>query len=410
MNNKKFIPGKTKVQYAGAYYDDKEINAIIESVKKGWFGVGAKAEQFENEFAKYIGVTNSIVTNSGSSATLLAVAGFQFEPGSEVITPACNFPTSFNPIVQQNLVPVLIDADLGTYNIKTDLIEKAISEKTVALLIPHTLGNPCNMKKILAIKEKYNLKLIEDNCDALGSQYDGQKTGSFGDVATCSFYPAHHITMGEGGMVYTSDSTLAKKIRSLRDWGRACSCAWNETSPLGACGNRFNFQLGDLPKGYDHRYTYTNIGYNLKPVEFQCAMGVEQLKRLPFFVERRKENFKAFYNFFKGLEQYFILPQWEQESETSWFAFPLTVKDGAPFGRTDISVFLEEHNIQTRPLFAGNIIRHPAYKDTKYRVFGELKNSDKILVDTFFIGVWPGMDSAQIDYVKKVVKEYLAKY
>ncbi|MBU0598629.1 lipopolysaccharide biosynthesis protein RfbH [Patescibacteria group bacterium] len=406
MNKKKFIPGKTKVQYAGAYYDNKEVDAMIKSIKKGWFGVGEKADKFEKEFAQFIGVKNAIVTNSGSSATLLAVAGFGFKPGLEIITPACNFPTSFNPIVQLGLVPVLIDVDLGTYNIKAELIEKAITKKTVALLIPHTLGNPCNMKKIMKIKKKYNLKLIEDNCDALGSTYNNQKTGSFGDVATCSFYPAHHITIGEGGMVYLNSNSRERKIRSLRDWGRACHCKWDQKNPHGACKNRFNFQLGDLPKGYDHRYTYTSIGYNLKPVEFQCAMGLEQLKKLPFFVKKRRQNFTKLYNYFKKFEKYFILPKWEKEAKPSWFSFPLTVKDKAPFSRRDISIYLEDHNIQTRPLFAGNIIRHPAYKNVKYRISGSLKNSDKILLDTFFIGVWPGMDDEQIGYIKKTVNKF----
>ena len=410
MKKKTFIPGKSKVQYAGAIFDQREIDAVVDVLEKGWIGIGKKADEFETEFSKYLGVEETIVTNSGSSSNLVAVTALGFEPGSEIITTATTFPTTLNPILQNNLVPVVIDVEMGTYNINVDLIEGAITDKTKALMFMHSLGNPCDMTSIMSIARRHNLVVIEDNCDALGSKTNGTYTGSIGHVSTASFYAAHHMTMGEGGAVCTNDPVLAQKMRSVRDWGRACACKKCVVigDPNAKCRMRLNTTFEDLPKGYDNKYIYTNIGYNLKPTEMQCAFGVEQLKRLPDFVTKRKKNFNTIYTSLKKYEEYFILPKWLPESEPSWFSFPITVKDTAPFTRNDIIHFLEDRNIETRLLFAGNITRQPAYKNSAIRVHGELTNSDKVMKDTFFIGVWPGLIEKEISFVLDTFKTFIA--
>lgn len=411
MNNK-FVPFKMKIQYSGPYYDDKEINAMIRSIKKGWFGVGKEAKNFEESFARFMGVKEAIVVNSGSSANLLALGALELGPGAEVITSACTFPTAFNPIIQNNFIPVVVDVELGTYNISPELIEPAITDKTKALMLVHNLGNPCHMAKIMPIVRKYGLKVIEDNCDALGAAFDGKLTGTFGDIATSSFYVAHHITMGEGGAVYTDNPLVAEKIRSLRDWGRACACkicnvAINRNYK---CFKRHDTKTMGLPDGYDNRYLYKTIGYNLKPLDFQCAMGVEQLKKLPLFIKMRNNNFRRLYNFFQGYEEFFILPKWLDESTPSWFAFPLTIRKNAPFKRIQMIGYLESRNIETRFIFAGNIIRHPAYTKAKYRISGTLNNADDLMRDAFFLGIWPGMTKEMLDFIEDSIKQFIGKY
>jgi CDP-4-dehydro-6-deoxyglucose reductase, E1 len=404
---KSFIPGETYIPYAGRVYDEKEIISLVDSALDFWLTAGRFAKQFEEEFAKFLGVKYCILTNSGSSANLLAISALtspklgekRLKPGDEVITAACAFPTTINPIIQNNLIPVFIDVDVGTYNIQTDKIEGAISKKTKAFFLAHTLGNPFNLTKIQKICENYNLWLIEDNCDALGSKYNDRYTGTFGHIATFSFYPAHHITMGEGGALVTNDSDLKRLIVSFRDWGRDC---WCEPGCDNTCDKRFSWQLGSLPYGYDHKFIYSHIGYNLKLTDMQAAVGVEQLKKLPSFIEARKKNFKLLYEDLKTYEKYFILPEVEPEADPSWFGFLITVRNNAGFTRDEIVKYLENNKIATRMLFAGNITRHPSFENVKYRVFGGLKNTDFIMNNTFWVGVYPG-------YTEKIIKYLLEK-
>lgn len=399
-----FIPGKTKISYAGRVYDQNEIISLVDSSLDFWLTAGRFAKQFEKEFAKFLGVAHCLLTNSGSSANLLAISALtspkleerQLKPGDEVITVAAAFPTTVNPIIQNNLTPVFIDVDVGTYNIQADKIENAISDKTKAIFLAHTLGNPFNLKTIMEVAEKHNLWVIEDNCDALGSKYNGKYTGTFGDIATFSFYPAHHITMGEGGALVTNDAQLKRIIESFRDWGRDC---WCELGHDNTCGKRFGWQLGTLPFGYDHKYIYSHIGYNLKITDMQAAIGVEQLKKLSSFIEVRKKNFKLLYEGLKKYEKYFILPEVKPEADPSWFGFILTVRENAGFTKNDIVEYLEENKIATRMLFAGNIVRHPSFENVKYHIYGNLVNTDHIMNDTFWIGVYPGITNEMIDYI-----------
>ncbi len=411
---KNFVPGKTWIQYSGGVFDDKEINASIETLVDGWFGLGKKAEQLETGLAKFVGAKGSILTNSGSSSNLLAIASLMshffmghMSPGDEVITAACGFPTTVNPIVLYGLVPVFLDVNPETYNINAKDLEKALSKKTKAVMIAHTLGNPNEMDKIVAFCKKHNLLLIEDNCDALGSEYNGQRTGSFGILATQSFYPPHHMTMGEGGAVHYNDARFDRITRSLRDWGRSCWCRGDEKRTLGACGVRFNYRVGGQP--YDHKYMFNQIGYNLKPIEPQAAMGVEQLKRMPKFMKARKKNFDRMYKHAQAWKKHFILPKALPKADPCWFAFPLTIRDGASFTTHDITTFLEARMIQTRPLFAGNITRQPAYFRVKYRKIGNLENADRILHNTFFTGIYPGLGNKEIDYIAESIHDFLQK-
>jgi CDP-6-deoxy-D-xylo-4-hexulose-3-dehydrase len=415
QKNKQFIPGQTWVQYAGSVFDDKEVNAMCEAILDGWFGLGQRAENLEVGISKYLKTKGCILTNSGSSANFLAIAGLMspmldnhLKKGDEIITPACGFPTTVNPIIQHGLIPVFIDVEMGTYNINPKILRKALSKKTRAVFIPNTMGNPNEMDEIVRFCNKNKLFLIEDNCDSLGSEYKGRKTGSFGILSTQSFYPPHHMTMGEGGAINYNDERFEKIIRSLRDWGRACYCRGDEKHRLGACKHRFDFKIDGKP--YDHKYMFSQIGYNLKPIEPQAAMGVEQLKRLPDFTKARRKNFERFYKHAKKWEEFFILPKATKDSSPSWFSFLLTIKDGVKFNRLDITTYLEEKMIQTRPLFAGNILKQPAYKNIKCRVIGSLKNSDKIMHDTFFLGVYPGMTSEMIDYIAENINAFLSQY
>lgn len=399
-----------KISASGKIVDENDLYNLIDASLDMWLTAGRFTEEFESTFPKILGRKYCVLVNSGSSANLLAISALtsyklgesRLRPGDEVITVAAGFPTTIAPIIQNKLVPVFVDVELGTYNIDVGQLEKAISNKTKAIFIAHTLGNPFNVSKVLEITKKYNLWLIEDNCDALGSKYSGKYTGTFGDISTFSFYPAHHITMGEGGAILTDDPELYKIILSFRDWGRDCWCPPGRDN---TCGRRFSWKLGDLPFGYDHKYIYSHLGYNLKATDFQAAIGLSQLKKLPDFIKKRKENFNLLYEGFKkeGLDKYFILPIWLSESEPSWFGFPLTIKDEAEFNREDLIKYLEKNNIGTRLLFAGNIIKQPAFtnSDIEYKIIGDLKNTDKIMRDTFWIGVWPGIKNEDIEYMIK---------
>jgi CDP-6-deoxy-D-xylo-4-hexulose-3-dehydrase len=409
---KKFIPGKTWIQYAGGVFDDKEINASIESLIDGWFGLGKKAGELELGLAHFVGAKGSILTNSGSSSNLLAIASLMsyFYPGhmsagDEVITSACGFPTTVNPLVLYGLIPVFLDVTQDSYNIDVNYLEKALSKKTKAVMLAHTLGNPNDMDTVMAFCKKYNLFLIEDNCDALGSEYNGQRTGSFGVLATQSFYPPHHMTMGEGGAVHYNDVRFERITRSLRDWGRSCWCRGDEKRTLGSCGARFNYRVNGKP--YDHKYMFNQIGYNLKPIEPQAAMGVQQLKRMPSFMKARERNFARMYAHVQAWEKYFILPRALPKAKPCWFAFPLTVRDGASFTAHEISMFLESRMIQTRPLFAGNLTRQPAYFRVKYRKIGNLPNADRVLHNTFFVGIYPGLGNKEIDFIAQSIHDFL---
>jgi len=410
-SQEKFIPGKTKINYAGRIYNEEEMINLVDASLDFWLTAGEYARKFEEEFAKFLGVKYCLLTNSGSSANLLAISALtspklgerRLKPGDEVITTACGFPTTLNPIIQNNLIPVFVDIDLGTYNIQVDKIERAISKKTKAIFIAHTLGNPANLEKILKIVKKYNLWFIEDNCDALGSKYKGKYTGTFGHLATFSFYPAHQITMGEGGAVVTDDPLLKKIVASFRDWGRDC---WCEPGHDNTCGKRFSQQFGKLPFGYDHKYVYSHIGYNLKITDMQAAIGVAQLKKLPSFIKARRKNFDELYKFFKNYQNYFLLPQPEKNSKPCWFGFPLLVRKTAPFTRNNIVQYLEDNKIATRMLFGGNLTKQPAYQNVKYRIFDSLKNTDLVMENLFWIGVYPGITKEKLNYAIKIMNKF----
>jgi CDP-6-deoxy-D-xylo-4-hexulose-3-dehydrase len=412
---KKFVPGKSRINYAGRIYDEKEIINLVDSSLDFWLTSGRYAKEFENNFAKFLGVKYCLLTNSGSSANLLAISALtspklgkrQLQQGDEVITTACGFPTTLNPIIQNNLIPVFVDIKSPTFNIDPELIEGAVTSKTKAIFIPHTLGSPADLDKILKIVKKYNLWLVEDNCDALGSKFNGKYTGTFGDISTCSFYPAHHITMGEGGAVLTNNLELKKIIASFRDWGRDC---WCEPGCDDTCKKRFSWKLGDLPPGYDHKYIYSHIGYNLKITDMQSAIGLAQLKKLPKFIKDRKNNFNSLYKFLKKYEKYLILPEAEKNSDPAWFGFPVLVKETAPFKRGEIVNYLEENKIATRMLFGGNLLKQPAYKNIKFRTDGNLKNTNLAMNDLFWIGVYPGITKEKINYVLGILGNFFEKY
>ncbi|MFH1836458.1 MAG: lipopolysaccharide biosynthesis protein RfbH [Methanobacteriota archaeon] len=416
IHNKRefFKPGKTLIPYAGRVYNASEIKSLVDCSLDFWLTAGRFSKKFEEGFKKFLGVKQCIPTNSGSSANLLAVSALtspklgdsRLKAGDEVITTACAFPTTVNPIVQNNLVPVFLDVDVGTYNIQAEKIEDSLSEKTKAIFLAHTLGNPFNVDKVMQIANKHNLWVLEDNCDALGSKYDGRYTGTFGQISTFSFYPSHHITMGEGGALATDDEKLARIIKSFRDWGRDC---WCEPGCDNTCGKRFHYQLGTLPQGYDHKYIYSHLGYNLKITDMQAAVGVEQLKKLPAFIKSRRKNFRTLYNVLKKHEEHFILPQAEVKAEPSWFGFPITVKKDAGFTRNDIVEHLEENKIATRMLFAGNITRHPSFKHVRFRLAADLRNTDFIMKNTFWLGVYPGITPKKSDFILKCIDLFLSE-
>lgn len=407
----KFELGKDIITFAAKVYNEDEMMNLVDASLDFWLTSGRYAEEFERDFAGYMGNKFCQLTTSGSSANLLALTAFtspklglrRLMPGDEVITVAAGFPTTINPIVQNGLIPVFVDIEIGTYNIKVDQLELALSEKTKAIMLAHTLGNPFEIDEVLEFAKKYNLFVIEDCCDAVGSTYKGKMVGTFGDVATVSFYPAHHMTMGEGGAVLVNNLAYNRIIKSFRDWGRDCHCepGFNDT-----CGNRFNQQFGTLPEGYDHKYIYSHLGYNLKITDMQAAIGVAQLKKLPMFVEKRKENFRKLYSGLEKFEEYLILPKATKNADPSWFAFPITVIENDKFKKNDIVEYLEKNKIMTRQLFAGNITRQPAYEDVKYRTIGDLVNTDYIMKNTFFIGVYPGIDESKISYILDIFNRF----
>ncbi|HNS32457.1 MAG TPA: lipopolysaccharide biosynthesis protein RfbH [bacterium] len=408
----KFIPGRTPVNYGGRVYDEKELLNLVEASLEFWLTAGRYAEEFEKKLAGFIGVKYAIPVNSGSSANLLAVSALtspllkkkRLLPGDEVITTACGFPTTLNPILQNNLVPVFLDVEPGTYNINADRIEKAITAKTKAIFIAHTLGNPADLDRITDIVKKYNLWFIEDNCDSLGSKYKNRYTGTFGHISTCSFYPPHMITTGEGGAVMTDDPLLRRVILSFRDWGRDC---WCEPGCDNTCGKRFSTKHGRMPFGYDHKYIYSHIGYNLKMTDMQAAIGVAQLEKLPGFIEARRKNFDFLYGSLKKYEDLFVLPEWHKYAAPAWFGFPLMVKKNAPFRRSDIVNCLEQNKIATRMLFGGNLVKQPAYHDMKCRIPGKLENTDLVMNNLFWIGVYPGMTSEKLKYMVVTIEKFL---
>jgi len=406
-----FIPGKTPVRFAGRVFDEKEIINLVDSSLDFWLTSGRYAEEFESRLAQYFDVSDVILVNSGSSANLIALSALtspklgdrRLKPGDEVITVAASFPSTVTPIIQNNLVPVFVDVKVGTYNAIPAQLKEAIGPKTRAIFLAHTLGNPFVVDAVLKLIKKHDLWLIEDNCDSLGSKFRGRLTGTFGHLSTVSFYPAHHITTGEGGCVVTNDEELARIARSFRDWGRDCYCHPGESN---TCGKRFSQQFGMLPPGYDHKYVYSHIGYNLKMTDMQASIGVAQLDKLDWFVRRRKENFDLL---FKGLIPYqdkLILPEATPHSDPSWFGFLLTVKEDAGFSRNKLTSFLEQNGIETRNLFCGNLIRQPAFLDIKKRQIGDLRNTDLIMNNTFFIGLFPGIGNAQINYILEVFREF----
>ena len=403
------------IPVAGKIFDQEEIKLLLESVEDFWLTAGRFSQQFESEFSQFMQQKYCLLTNSGSSANLLAISPLtspnlgdrRLKPGDEVITVAAGFPTTVNPIVQNQMIPVFVDVDIETYNINIDEMKKALSTKTRAIMIAHTLGNPFNLREVTKFAKENNLYLIEDCYDAVGSTYEGKMVGTFGDTATVSFYPAHHMTMGEGGAILTNKFIYKRLIESFRDWGRDCYC---EPGANNTCGKRFGYQLGSLPYGYDHKYIYSHIGYNLKITDMQAAIGVAQLKKLPFFIKRRKENFNRLFNYLKKYEQFLVLPKATENSDPSWFAFPLSVREGSPFVRNDIVQHLETNNILTRMLFAGNLIRQPAYKDVNYRVVGDLKNTDFIMNNTFVVGVYPGIDNEKMAYMLSTFDRFFEKF
>ncbi len=415
MQEKTFIAGESRVNYAGRVFDEKEMINLVDSSLDFWLTYGDYSKKFEKELAKYLGVRWAFLVNSGSSANLLAfytltsplLGDRRIKRGDEVITVAAGFPTTVAPIVQYGAVPVFVDMELTHFNIDINELEKGLSSKTKAIMIAHTLGNPFNLRAVKEFCDKHNLWLIEDNCDALGSTYEGRPTGTWGDIGTSSFYPPHHMTMGEGGATYTDNPLLKKIMLSMRDWGRDC---WCESGIDNTCGCRFSQSFGTLPKGYDHKYVYSHFGFNLKATDMQAAIGVAQLEKFPTFVEKRKENYKKLYNGLKDIKE-FTLIESQPNSDPSWFGFMMTLKDGVNFTRNQLVEHLENANIQTRNLFAGNMIRHPMLdsmvEGNDYRVIGSLHNTDKIMNNSFWIGLYPGMGDEAIAYMIKTIIDFV---
>ena len=409
---KPFLGGISTVPVSGKVFDNHELELLVDSSLDFWLTTGRYAEKFEKAFAKKMEMKHAMLCNSGSSANLLAVTALTssrlgkraLKQGDEVITAAAGFPTTVNPILQNRLVPVFVDIELGTYDSSVEKIEAAIGPKTKAIVMAHTLGNPFDIQGVLELAEKHNLFVVEDTCDAVGAKFNGKAVGSFGDLSTASFYPAHHMTMGEGGCVMVKKASMRKIVESLRDWGRDCWCPPGQDD---TCGRRFDWQLGDLPYGYDHKHIYSQIGYNLKLTDMQAAVGVAQLKKLPGFIAARRKNFNRLYEGLKKHEEFFILPATTPKSEPSWFGFLLTVRPGAPISRYDIVQHLESHRIGTRQLFGGNLLAQPAYQNIEHRVSGSLTNTDIISNNSFWIGVFPGLTDEMIDYMIATVAEFI---
>ena len=401
-----FEPGVTRIHYAGRVYDERELNALVRASLDFWLTLGKDGRALESALGQYLGLSHVLLVNSGSSANLAAIAALcspqlerPLQSGDQVITPAATFPTVVAPLIQNHLVPVFVDCELGTYNADPDEIEKAISDRTRAILVPHILGNPAAIDRIVQISRSHELYLIEDVCEALGSRFEGRALGTFGHMSTYSFYASHHITTGEGGALATNDASLARIARSIRDWGRDCWCDYRTQGTNGACGRRFTYQIPGMPGTYDHKYVYSNIGYNLHPTDLQAALGLVQLGKLPGFIRARKRNFEVLR---KGLIQFLehlILPTWDPRADVSWFAFPICVRDGAGFARNDLVRWLEGHKIETRFLLAGNIVRQPGYTGIRHHTIGDLPNTDLVMRGGFFVGVYPGLDEARLSYM-----------
>jgi len=410
---KDFQPGESSVPVSGKVLDPSDIAALVDASLDGWLTAGRFHEDFERALARYVGVRSALFVNSGSSANLIALSALTspklgkraLKPGDEVLTVAAGFPTTVNPIIQNNLRPVLVDVNLGTYDAIPEMLREAVGPKTKAIMMAHTLGNPFDLDTVRDLCQKHGLWLIEDSCDALGSTYDGKKTGSFGDTATLSFYPAHHITTGEGGAVFVKSPLVRKQAESFRDWGRDCYC---ETGHDNTCHKRFEWQLGTLPVGYDHKYIYSHIGYNLKATDMQAALGLSQLKKIDTFSEARKKNFKYL---FQGLSKVkgLVMPKATEKSDPSWFGFPLTLDPAHPADREDLLRFLDSRKIGTRLLFAGNLTRQPAYRNVEWRIVGDLTNTDIVMKRTFWVGTYPGLTLPMLDYVILSIGEFMDK-
>lgn len=411
FKDKEFIPGFSDVPVSGKVIGALEIKNMVEASMEGWLTTGRFNQKFEEQLSDFLGVKCLLTVNSGSSANLIAFSTLTshklkeraLQKGDEVISVAAGFPTTVNPIIQFGAIPVFIDVKIPTYNIDENLVEEAITKKTKAIMIAHTLGNPFNVKKIKDICEKYNLWLIEDSCDALGSKFENKNVGTFGDLATLSFYPAHHITMGEGGAVFTNSKKLERIAESFRDWGRDCYC---EPGKDNTCNKRFGWKLGDLPFGYDHKYTYSHLGYNMKITDMQAACGLAQLDRLEGFIKNRKENFNFLYKNLKDLEEFLILPEPEKNSEPSWFGFPLSLKRNNKHNRNDLIQYLNANKIGTRLLFSGNLVKQPYMKNIDFKVHGDLKNTDFIMENTFWIGLYPGLSKEHLEYSVLKIKNF----
>ena len=407
-----FNKGVDAIPSAGKVIGASELSMMTDAVLDGWLTTGRFNDQFEEKLASYLGIRHALTTNSGSSANLLAFTALtspklgdrQIKAGDEVITVAAGFPTTVNPILQNNCIPVFVDVEIPTYNINVELLDGAFSEKTKAVMLAHTLGNPYNLKAVKEFTEKHNLWLIEDCCDALGTKYNNKKVGTFGDIATLSFYPAHHITMGEGGAVLTNNTKLKKIIESIRDWGRDCYC---QTGCDNTCNNRFTRQLGGLPKGYDHKFTYSHLGYNLKITDTQAACGVAQLERIEYFVQKRKDNFNYLTENLQNLSHELVLPQPTVDSDPAWFGYPLTIRNKKS-NRTELLEYLNKYKIGTRLLFAGNLTKQPYFKDRKYRIVGNLENTDRIMNQTFWVGLYPGLTEEMLDFTIDKIKSFFS--
>ena len=409
---KPFLPGASRVPYAGRVFDADEVVAAVGAVLDFWLTLGPQGDAFERELAKYVGTRHALLVNSGSSANLVAFATLTskqldrpLKPGDEVVTVAAGFPTTVAPIVQHGCVPVFVDVNLETANAIVDRVAAAVGPKTRAVMIAHTLGNPFDLDGILEVVRRHDLYLVEDNCDALGATYHGKKTVTFGHLATQSFYPPHHLTMGEGVAVLTGDGRLKRVAESFRDWGRDCWCPSGKDN---TCNKRFGWKLGTLPEGYDHKYVYSHLGYNLKPLDVQAAIGREQLKKVDGFTAARKANHARVREMLRPHEEFLTLPEATPNSDPSWFGFLATVRDGAPFTRREIVRYLEDRQVQTRQLFAGNLLRQPAFEGVEHRVVGDLANTDKLMADAFFLGVYPGLTGPMLDYLGTVLDDFFA--
>jgi CDP-4-dehydro-6-deoxyglucose reductase, E1 len=407
-----FIEGESAVPVSGKVLSGNDLRNLIDAALDGWLTTGRFAKEFERRFAKLFGLRGCSLVNSGSSANLVAFSALtsprlgdrRLKPGDEVITLAAGFPTTVNPIIQNRCVPVFIDISLPTYQLNPSLLEGALSERTRAIVFAHTLGNVCDLDAVVSFARKHNLWIIEDSCDALGSTYKGRMVGTFGDIGTISFYPAHHITMGEGGAVVTDSPALKTLVESFRDWGRDC---WCEPGKDNTCGKRFQWQLGDLPEGYDHKYTYSHIGYNLKTTDMQAALGLSQLEKLPSFIAARRQNFRHLYELLLPLQEFLILPESHPDANPSWFGFPIGVRDDAPFTRNELIASLEEKRIATRLLFGGNLVRQPAYQAVEYRIAGDLPVTDFVMRNVFWLGVYPGLTESMLDFVADTLTAFV---